>query len=25
VLGRAIDWGFVEVNLDGEGVKRADQ
>jgi Fe-Mn family superoxide dismutase len=25
VLGRAIDWGFVEANLDGEGVKRADQ
>jgi Fe-Mn family superoxide dismutase len=25
VLGRAIDWAFVEANLDGQGVSRADQ
>jgi Fe-Mn family superoxide dismutase len=25
VLGRAINWAFVEANLDGEGVKRADK
>ncbi|HYI38761.1 MAG TPA: superoxide dismutase [Allosphingosinicella sp.] len=25
VLGNIVDWDFVERNLDGEGVKRADQ